>query len=187
MTQLIVFRAVQGIGGGALFTTAFAIIADLFPPRERGKVGGMFGAVFGLSSTIGPLIGGYFTDHGTVTLLGYTIAGWRWVFYLNLPLSIISLFMIIVKMPKMSHQAKGKIDFIGAALIIATFVPFLLALSFGGHTYAWNSPVIWALFAGSAVGLVLLHRQRALRVRPDPAAGPVQEPRCSRPPTWPAS
>jgi EmrB/QacA subfamily drug resistance transporter len=155
MTQLIVFRAVQGIGGGALFTTAFAIIADLFPPRERGKVGGMFGAVFGLSSTLGPLIGGYFTDHGTVTLMGYTIAGWRWVFYLNLPLSIISLFMIIVKMPKMSHQAKGKIDFIGAVLIIATFVPFLLALSFGGHTYPWSSPVIWALFAGSALGLGL--------------------------------
>jgi EmrB/QacA subfamily drug resistance transporter len=155
MTQLIVFRAIQGIGGGALFTTAFAIIADLFPPRERGKVGGMFGAVFGLSSTLGPLIGGYFTDHGTVTWFGYTIAGWRWVFYLNLPLSILSLFMIIVKMPKMSHQAKGKIDFIGAALIIATFVPFLLALSFGGHTYPWSSPVIWALFAGAAVGLGL--------------------------------
>jgi EmrB/QacA subfamily drug resistance transporter len=155
MTQLIVFRAIQGIGGGALFTTAFAIIADLYPPRERGKVGGMFGAVFGLSSTIGPLIGGYFTDHGTTTLLGHTIAGWRWVFYLNLPLSIISLFMIIVKMPKMSHQAKGKIDFIGAGLIIATFVPFLLALSFGGNKYAWNSPVIWGLFGGSAVGLLL--------------------------------
>ncbi|MDB5453544.1 MAG: drug resistance transporter, EmrB/QacA subfamily [Caulobacteraceae bacterium] len=155
MTQLIVFRAIQGIGGGALFTTAFAIIADLFPPRERGKVGGMFGAVFGLSSTIGPLIGGYFTDHGTVTLLGHTIAGWRWVFYLNLPLSLLSLFMIIVKMPKMSHQAKGKIDFIGAALIIATFVPFLLALSFGGHSYAWSSPVIWSLFGGSALGLIL--------------------------------
>lgn len=155
MTQLIVFRAIQGIGGGALFTTAFAIIADLFPPRERGKVGGMFGAVFGLSSTIGPLIGGYFTDHGTVTLMGNTIAGWRWVFYINLPLSIISLFMIIVKMPKMSHQAKGKIDFIGAALIIATFVPFLLALSFGGHKYAWNSAMIWGLFGGSALGLVL--------------------------------
>jgi EmrB/QacA subfamily drug resistance transporter len=155
MTQLIVFRAIQGIGGGALFTTAFAIIADLYPPRERGKVGGMFGAVFGLSSTLGPLIGGYFTDHGTVTLLGYHIAGWRWVFYLNLPLSVVSLFMIIVKMPKMSHEAKGKIDFIGAALIIGTFVPFLLALSFGGQTYPWSSPVIWALFAGAAVGLVL--------------------------------
>jgi MFS family permease len=83
------------------------------------------------------------------------IAGWRWVFYLNLPLSILSLFMIIVKMPKMSHQAKGKIDFIGAALIIATVVPLLLALTFGGHQYPWTSPTEIALFAGSAVGLLL--------------------------------
>lgn len=154
MTQLVVFRAIQGIGGGALFTTAFAIIADLYPPRERGKVGGMFGAVFGLSSTVGPLIGGYFTDHGTVTLFGHTIAGWRWVFYLNLPLSVLSLFMIIVKMPKMSHAAKGKIDFIGAGLIIATTIPLLLALSFGGEKYPWSSPVIWGLFGGAALGLI---------------------------------
>src|SRR6201989_2493526 len=84
MVQLIVFRALQGIGGGARFTPAFAIIGDLYPPRERGKIGGMFGAVFGLSSTIGPLIGGYFTDHGTITLAGHVVAGWRWVFYINL-------------------------------------------------------------------------------------------------------
>ncbi|HEX3888859.1 MAG TPA: MDR family MFS transporter [Phenylobacterium sp.] len=155
MVQLIVFRAIQGIGGGALFTTAFAIIGDLYPPRERGKIGGMFGAVFGFSSTIGPLIGGYFTDHGTVTLAGAVIAGWRWVFYLNLPLSLVSLFMILVKMPKMSHQAKGKIDFIGAALIIATVVPLLLALTFGGHQYAWTSPTEIGLFVGSAAGLLL--------------------------------
>jgi hypothetical protein len=155
MTQLIVFRAIQGIGGGALFTTAFAIIGDLYPPRERGKVGGMFGAVFGLSSTVGPLIGGFFTDHGTVTLFGHVVAGWRWVFYLNLPLSLLSLFMIIVKMPKMSHAAKGKIDFVGAGLIIATVVPLLLALTFGGHRYPWASPVVLGLFGASVVGLVL--------------------------------
>jgi EmrB/QacA subfamily drug resistance transporter len=155
MTQLIVFRAVQGIGGGALFTTAFAIIGDLYPPRERGKIGGMFGAVFGLSSTVGPLIGGFFTDHGTVQLMGHTVAGWRWVFYLNLPLSLLSLFMIIVKMPKMSHAAKGRIDFIGAALIIATVVPFLLALTFGGHKYPWASPVVLGLFGAAGLGLAL--------------------------------
>ncbi len=154
MTQLIVFRAIQGIGGGALFTTAFAIIGDLYPPRERGKIGGMFGAVFGLSSTVGPLIGGFFTDHGTVTLAGHVVAGWRWVFYLNLPLSLLSLFMIIVKMPKMSHAAKGKIDFVGAALIIATVVPFLLALTFGGHKYPWTSAIVLGLFGGSAAALV---------------------------------
>src|SRR4051812_14956606 len=116
MIQLIVFRAIQGIGGGALFTTAFAIIGDLYPPRERGRIGGMFGAVFGLSRTIGPLIGGFFTAHGSVDLFGMHVAGWRWFFYLNLPLSLLSLFMVIVKMPKMSHAAKGKIDFLGATL-----------------------------------------------------------------------
>lgn len=155
MVQLIVFRAVQGIGGGALFTTAFAIIGDLFPPRERGRMAGMFGAVFGLSSTVGPLIGGYFTDHGTVSIAGHVVAGWRWVFYLNLPLSLLSLFMIIVKMPKMSHQAKGKVDFIGAALIIATVVPLLLALTFGGRTYPWTSPQELGLFGTALVGLLL--------------------------------
>jgi EmrB/QacA subfamily drug resistance transporter len=155
MVQLIVFRAVQGIGGGALFTTAFAIIGDLYPPRERGRLAGMFGAIFGLSSTIGPLIGGYFTDHGTVTLAGHVVAGWRWVFYLNLPLSLLSLFMILVKMPKMSHQLRGKIDFIGAGLIIATFVPLLLALTFGGRDYAWTSPTELALFGGALLGLGL--------------------------------
>jgi EmrB/QacA subfamily drug resistance transporter len=155
MTQLIAFRALQGLGGGGLFTTTFAIIGDLYPPRERGKIGGMFGAVFGLSSTLGPLIGGYFTDHGTVQLFGHVVAGWRWVFYLNLPLGLLSLFMVLVKMPKMSHQAKGKIDFIGAGLIIVSIVPLLLALTFGGHFRPWHSPLVLGLFATFAVGLAL--------------------------------
>ena len=166
MTQLIIFRALQGIGGGGLFTTAFAIIGDLFPPRERAKMGGLFGAVFGLSSTIGPLVGGYFTDHGTVQLFGQTVAGWRWVFYVNLPLSLISLFMILFKMPRMSHAAKGKIDFIGAVLIIATVVPLLLALTFGGHTQPWTSPLVLGLFGASAAGLVAYIV--AERFAPDP-------------------
>jgi len=90
MTQLIVFRGLQGIGGGALFTSAFAVIADLYPPRERGKLSGYFGAVFGLASVIGPVIGGFLTEHGTTHLFGATIAGWRWVFYVNLPLSAVA-------------------------------------------------------------------------------------------------
>jgi EmrB/QacA subfamily drug resistance transporter len=155
MVQLIVFRALQGIGGGALFTTAFAIIADLYPPRERGKFAGIFGSVFGLASVLGPLIGGYFTDHGTVSLGGHVIAGWRWVFYVNLPLSLLSLFMIIVKMPPLEHKRSGAVDVLGAALLIATFVPLLLALSLGGHSFAWSSPESIGLFAGAAVALVL--------------------------------
>ena len=106
MTQLIVFRGIQGIGGGALFTTAFATIADLFPPRERGKYAGLFGAVFGLASVIGPIVGGWFTDHGTVDILGVHVAGWRWVFYFNLPTSVLALFMIGAKMPNLGARGR---------------------------------------------------------------------------------
>src|SRR6202012_4693352 len=155
MVQLVVFRAVQGLGGGALFTTAFAIIADLFPPRERGRFAGLFGGGFGLASTIGPLLGGYFTDHGTVTIAGHTVAGWRWVFYLNLPMGMIALFMVIAKMPKLSHAAKGKIDYLGAALIVASCVPLLLALTLGGQKYSWTSPMVLGLFGLFAVAAML--------------------------------
>jgi EmrB/QacA subfamily drug resistance transporter len=147
MVQLVVFRAVQGLGGGALFTTAFAIIADLFPPRERGKFAGLFGGVFGLASAVGPLLGGYFTDHGTVTIMHHEIAGWRWVFYLNLPLGLVALFMVIAKMPKLSHSLKGSIDYVGAVLIVAACVPLLLALTFGGQKYPWDSGIVLGLLA----------------------------------------
>jgi EmrB/QacA subfamily drug resistance transporter len=147
MVQLIVFRAVQGLGGGALFTTAFAIIADLYPPRERGRFSGLFGGVFGLASAIGPLLGGYFTDHGTVSIAGHVVAGWRWVFYLNVPMALVALFMVIVKMPKLSHSPKGRIDYLGALLIVAACVPLLLALTLGGQKYAWGSLPIMTLGA----------------------------------------
>lgn len=154
MIQLVAFRAIQGIGGGGLFTTAFTIIGDLYPPGQRAKLGGIFGAVFALSSSIGPLVGGFFTDHGTVQLFGHVVAGWRWVFYVNLPLGLASLFMIVFKMPRMSHAAKGRVDVLGAALIVAAVVPLLLALTWGGQTHPWSSPQILALFAGSAAALV---------------------------------
>jgi len=155
MLQLIVFRAIQGLGGGALFTTAFAIIADLYPPRERGRFAGLFGAVFGISSAVGPLLGGYFTDHGTVSFAGHVIAGWRWVFYLNVPLGLVALFMVSVKMPKLSHASKGSIDYLGAVLIIGACVPLLLALTFGGQKYPWGSPVVLTLLGMFVVFTVL--------------------------------
>src|SRR5581483_6249818 len=101
MTQLIAFRAVQGIGGGALFTTAQAIIAELYAPRERAKFGGLLGSVYGVASVAGPVIGGFLTDHGTVHLFGQTIAGWRWVFYVNLPFALPALAIIAAKMPRL--------------------------------------------------------------------------------------
>ncbi|WP_027481144.1 MDR family MFS transporter [Deinococcus pimensis] len=156
MIQLIVFRALQGLGGAALFTSAFAIIGDMFPPAERAKFGGLFGAVFGLSSVLGPVIGGFLTDHGSVHMLGAFIEGWRWVFYVNLPLGLVALFMIVAKMPRLTHRASGKIDFPGAALIITTTIPLLLALTWGGTTYPWDSARILGLFGVSAVSLALL-------------------------------
>jgi EmrB/QacA subfamily drug resistance transporter len=153
MTQLIVFRGLQGLGGGALFTSAFAIIADMYPPRERAKFAGMFGGVFGLASILGPVIGGFFTDLGTTTVAGLAVAGWRWVFYVNLPFSLLSLFMVVAKMPVLTHRAPGRIDIAGALLIVVTFVPLLLALSWGGRDYGWGSPQIVGLFVLSALGL----------------------------------
>jgi EmrB/QacA subfamily drug resistance transporter len=155
MVQLIVFRSVQGLGGGALFTTAFAIIADLYPPRERGRFAGLFGGVFGLASAVGPLLGGYFTDHGTVALAGHVIAGWRWVFYLNVPLGLVALFMVIGKMPKLAHAAPTSIDYVGAVLIVAACVPLLLALTFGGQKYSWASPWVITLMGLFVVSTVL--------------------------------
>ena len=155
MTQLIVFRGLQGVGGGALFTSAFAVIADLYPPRERGKLSGYFGAVFGLASVVGPLVGGFLTQHGTTHLGGITVAGWRWVFYVNLPLSALALFMIVARTPSLRAGRGGRIDVLGALLVVAAFVPLLLALSWGGHTYGWDSPTILMLLAVTAVSLAL--------------------------------
>lgn len=156
MMQLIAFRALQGLGGAALFTSAFAIIADMYAPAERGKFSGLFGAVFGLSSVLGPVIGGFFTDHGTVTLLGHVVEGWRWVFYVNVPLGLLSLFMLIVRMPAVAHHARGKVDLWGALLVVGFTTPLLLALSWGGQTYPWASAPILGLFALSALCLGLL-------------------------------
>jgi EmrB/QacA subfamily drug resistance transporter len=156
MSQLVVFRAIQGLGSAALFSLSFTIIADLFTARERGKFMGLFGATFGLASAIGPLVGGFFTDHGTVTIAGWEIAGWRWVFYVNLPLGLFSLFLILAKMPSLhpAHRG-GKIDYLGAILFVAAAVPLLLVLTWGGHSYAWTSPQIVGLIVTGIVTLGL--------------------------------
>lgn len=155
MVQLIVFRAVQGVGGGGLFISAFTIIADMFTPRERSRFSALFGAVFGLASVIGPLIGGFFTQLGPVHIAGRVVEGWRWIFYVNFPVSLLALFMILVKMPPLNRRTPGRIDWIGAVLIVATFVPLLLALSWAGRDYAWGSFRIVGLLTFSAVGLLL--------------------------------
>ncbi|MGQ9526363.1 DHA2 family efflux MFS transporter permease subunit [Chloroflexus sp.] len=145
MTQLVVFRGLQGFGAAALTSTAFAIPADLFAPAERARYMGLFGAVFGLSSVVGPFIGGLLTDN----------LSWHWVFFVNLPLGVIALGFIVAKLPRLHSGLMPAIDYAGAATLLLTVIPFLLALTLDKNDYPWTSPLILSMFAVSAVGLVL--------------------------------
>lgn len=145
ITQLSIYRAIQGIGGGALVPIAFTIMFDLFPPEKRGKMGGMFGAVFGLSSIFGPLLGAYITDH----------ISWHWIFYINLPLGILSFILITVYYKESTIHQKQSIDWWGAATLIGAVVCVMFALELGGQKYAWDSTNILSLFAGFAVLLLV--------------------------------
>jgi EmrB/QacA subfamily drug resistance transporter len=145
MDQLIFFRGIQGLGAGGLMTLIFAIIGDIVPPRDRGRYQGYFGAVFGVSSIAGPLLGGFFTDH----------LSWRWIFYINIPIGIIALSIIASRLHLVTKKTEHKIDFAGAALIGSTLVCLLLVTVLGGVTYAWSSDIIRALIAGSLISLLL--------------------------------
>jgi MFS family permease len=125
----------------------------LYPPRERAKFSGLFGSIFGVASVFGPVIGGFFTDHGTVTLGGHVIAGWRWVFYVNVPFALAAVAMILIKMPTVPPRGAGRIDWLGAGLIVTGFVPLLLAVTWGGREYPWTSAMILGLFAVALVSL----------------------------------
>ncbi|EWM66352.1 MULTISPECIES: MDR family MFS transporter [unclassified Micromonospora] len=156
MTQLIVTRGVQGLGAGGLMTLAFTIISDVVSPRERGRYQGLFGAVFGVSSVAGPLVGGYFAE-----------TNWRWIFYINVPLAILAIVvcwhvMRLVPFERREHT----VDWIGAALLVAGVSCLLLALSWGGAEYAWGSGVIVGLFAAGAVLGVLFVVQEARTKEP---------------------
>ncbi|MSP13101.1 MAG: DHA2 family efflux MFS transporter permease subunit [Chloroflexi bacterium] len=145
MISLVIFRGIQGFGAAALTSTAFAILADLFVPTERARYQGIFAATFGLSSVVGPYVGGLLTD----------TVGWHWVFFVNLPLGILALVFIISQMPKLDSGIVTKVDFLGAALLMVAVVPLLLGLTLDKTAYPWTSPLILGLFAISLVSLVL--------------------------------
>ncbi|MBU0981610.1 MFS transporter [Patescibacteria group bacterium] len=144
MTQLIIFRAIQGIGGGSLMTNSFAIIADLFTIKERARWQGLMGGVFGLSSVFGPILGGFFVDN----------LSWRWIFYINMPIGAMALLGVIFLLPRIVPSAKEKgMDFFGALYLAMGLIPLLLALSWGGQQYAWNSVEIILMFMFAAMAL----------------------------------
>ncbi|WP_042365960.1 MFS transporter [Streptacidiphilus neutrinimicus] len=142
MTELIAFRALQGLGGGGLMVLAMAVIADVVPPRERGRYQGVIGAVFGVSSVVGPLLGGFLVDN----------LNWRWVFYVNLPVGAVALAVIATALHAKRPESRPKIDYLGTLLLAAASTCLVLIASLGGTTWQWNSAEVW----GCGIGAVLL-------------------------------
>jgi EmrB/QacA subfamily drug resistance transporter len=145
MSWLITWRAVQGIGGGGLMVTAMALIADVIPLRDRGRYQGVIGAVFGVSTVVGPVLGGVFTDN----------LSWRWAFYVNVPIAILVVVVAARTIPSVRSMVRPIIDYLGIAFVAIGASTLILATSLGGNQYPWGSPVIIGLFAVGVAGLVL--------------------------------
>src|SRR3984885_1728476 len=145
MTELIAFRALQGLGGGGLLVSTMAAIGDIIPPRDRGRYQGFFGAVFGVATVIGPLLGGFFVDNLT----------WRWIFYVNLPLGLVALAVIAVAFKPRSDHVPHRIDYLGAIVLTAGLSVIVLFTCLGGTSYSWGSPLMIALIV-TGVGMLVL-------------------------------
>ena len=159
MGELIAFRALQGIGGGGLIVTTIAVVGDIVPPRERGRYQGFFGAVFGVSTVIGPLLGGFLVEHFS----------WRWIFYINLPVGGVALVVIAAAFHTHAAQVRHRIDYLGAALLAGGLSAIVLFTSLGGTTWPWGSAQIVVLAVLGAlllVGFALVERRAAEPILP---------------------
>src|SRR5436190_9130877 len=144
MTQLVIFRAVQGIGAGGLFPLSLAVIGNIVPPRDRGRWQGLIGAVFAASSIIGPAVGGFIVDN----------TSWRWIFLVNLPVGGLALVVIVIVMPRRAPLTEHSIDWLGAGFLAGGTAALLMALVWGGKSYPWTSAHVLGAFALAAVLLV---------------------------------
>ena len=159
MTQLIAFRGLQGLGGGGLMVVTLAVVGDIIPPRERGRYQGYFGGVFGVSTVIGPLLGGFFVDS----------LSWRWIFFVNLPIGLLALGIIATAFHARSDQVKHRIDYLGAVTLAGGLAAIVLYTSLGGTTYAWGAPGMVALAVAGVVLIVaflLIERRAAEPILP---------------------
>ncbi len=166
MVELVVFRAVQGLGAGGLFPLALAMVGTIVPPRDRGRYQGLIGPVFAAASIIGPLVGGFIVDN----------LSWRWIFYVNLPVGGIALVVILATMPGRPARREHSIDWLGAGVLALGTTSLLLGLVWGGQDYPWVSAQVLGALAAAGLLLVLFGVGGAARSRADPALRPAAEP-----------